>query len=67
LEFHAEVASRPYQDKRRRKGKGVTTRDVFVFHQYGTPKMPARPIFVKLSPKDQKELDEFIENFNKQR
>ncbi|MDR0327132.1 MAG: hypothetical protein LBI05_02425 [Planctomycetaceae bacterium] len=67
LEFHAEVASSPYRDKRQRKGKGVTTRDVFVFHQYGTPKMPARPIFVKLSPKDQKELDEFIENFNKQR
>jgi hypothetical protein len=31
LEFHAEVASRPYPKKR--KGKKRTTRDVFVFHQ----------------------------------
>lgn len=61
LEFHAEVASRPYRDKR--KGKKITTRDVFVFHQYGTSKCPARPIFVKLSPKDQKELDDFVKGF----
>ena len=61
LEFHAEVASEPYKEKGRKKR--VTTRDVFVFHQYGTPKMPARPIFVKLSPKDQKELDEFVKEF----
>jgi len=61
LEFHAEVASRPYHEKGRKKR--VTTRDVFVFHQYGTPKMPARPIFVKLSRKDQKELDEFVKSF----
>jgi len=61
LEFHAEVASRPYREKGRKKR--VTTRDVFVFHQYGTPKMPARPIFVKLSPKDQKELDNFVKEF----
>ena len=63
LEFHAEVASRPYPKKR--KGKKRTTRDVFVFHQYGTSKMPARPIFVKLSPKDQKELDDFVKEFLK--
>jgi hypothetical protein len=25
--------------------------------------MPARPIFVKLSQKDQKELDEFVKGF----
>jgi hypothetical protein len=62
LEFHAEVASsKPYP--RKGKGKKVTTREVFVFHQYGTPKMPARPIFVKLSPKDQKELDAFVKEF----
>jgi hypothetical protein len=61
LEFHAEVASRPYP--RKRNGKKLTTRDVFVFHQYGTPKCPARPIFVKLSPKDQKELDDFVKEF----
>jgi phage gpG-like protein len=61
LEFHAEVASTPYRDKR--KEKKLTTRDVFVFHQYGTPKCPARPIFVKLSPKDQKELDDFVKGF----
>jgi hypothetical protein len=61
LEFHAEVASTPYKEKGRKKR--VTTRDVFVFHQYGTPKMPARPIFVKLSRKDQKELDEFVKFF----
>jgi len=63
LEFHAEVASKPYPQKR--KGKKMTTRDVFMFHQYGTPKMPARPIFVKLSPKDQKELDNFVKDFLK--
>jgi len=61
LEFHAEVAGIPYREEGRKKR--VTTRDVFVFHQYGTPKMPARPIFVKLSPKDQKELDEFVKGF----
>ena len=61
LEFHAEVASEFYPEKGRQKR--VTTRDVFVFHQYGTPKMPARPIFVKLSPKDQKELDDFVKGF----
>jgi hypothetical protein len=61
LEFHAEVASNPYP--RKGKGKKVTTREVFVFHQYGTPKMSARPIFVKLSPKDQKELDAFVKEF----
>ena len=59
LEFHAEVASKPY----RKKGKSVTTRDVFLVHQYGTPKCPARPIFVALSPKDQKELDDFVKGF----
>ena len=61
LEFHAEVASEPYREKGRKNR--VTTRDVFVFHQYGTSKMPARPIFVKLSPKDQKELDGFVKGF----
>jgi len=59
LEFHAEVASKPYK----RKGKQVTTRDVFLVHQYGTSKCPARPIFVTLSPKDKKELDNFVKNF----
>jgi len=62
LEFHAEVAGTPYREKGRKKPR-VTTRDVFVFHQYGTPKMPARPIFVKLSPQDQKELDDFVKGF----
>ena len=57
LEFHAEVASKPY------RGNKVTTKDVFLFHQYGTPTCPARPIFVTLSPKDQKELDEFVKGF----
>ena len=61
LEFHAEVASTPYREKGRKKR--VTTRDVFVFHQYGTKKCPARPIFVKLSPDDQKELDKFVKGF----
>jgi len=61
LEFHAEVASAPYRQKGRKKR--VTTRDVFVYHQYGTPKMPARPIFVKLSRKDQKELDDLVKSF----
>ena len=62
LDFHAEVASTPYREKGRKKPR-VTTQDVFVFHQCGTPKMPARPIFVKLSPKDQKELDDFVKGF----
>jgi phage gpG-like protein len=61
LEFQAEVASTPY--RRKGKGKKVTTKDVFLVHQYGTPKCPARPIFVKLSPKDQQELDDFVKGF----
>ena len=65
LEFHAEVANKSYPKKK--KGQKRTTRDVFVFHQYGTPKMPARPIFVKLSPKDQKELDDFVKGFLNER
>ena len=65
IEFQAEVEDKPYPKKRKSKGKPVTTKQVFLFHQYGTPKMPARPIFTKLSPQDQKEIDLFIEQFNK--
>jgi hypothetical protein len=59
--FHAEVENNPYP----RKGnqKPVTTKDVFLIHQYGTEKCPARPIFVTLSPEDQKELDDFVKDF----
>jgi len=60
IEFHAEVEEKPYPKKKGTKGKPITTKQVFLFHQYGTPKMPARPIFIKLSKKDQKEIDEFI-------
>lgn len=63
LEFHAEVEDKPYP-KKGNKGKRVTTKTVFLCHQYGTPKCPARPIFVKLSPKDRKELDDFVKNFS---
>jgi len=66
LDFHAEVASRDYPQKKGKKGtdkRKITTRDVFMFHQYGTPKCPARPIFVKLSAKDQRELDAFVKGF----
>jgi hypothetical protein len=59
LEFQAEVANTPY----RRKGNRVTTKDVFLVHQYGTTTCPARPIFVELSPKDKKELDDFVKMF----
>jgi hypothetical protein len=65
IEFHAEVEESPYPKKRGAKGKAVTTKQVFLAHQYGTPKMPARPIFSKLSSQDQRELDKFIERFNK--
>ncbi|MDR0521679.1 MAG: hypothetical protein LBH00_07480 [Planctomycetaceae bacterium] len=54
IEFLAEVDVQRYP-----KSKS-TTRDVFLAHQYGTPKMPARPIFTALDPKDQAELDEFV-------
>jgi len=60
VEFLAEVEDKPYPKKRGSKGQTVTTKTVFLAHQYGTPKMPARPIFSKLSAKDQKEIDEFI-------
>jgi hypothetical protein len=59
VELHAEVASTPYQ----KKGQRYTTRDVFLVHQYGTATCPAKPIFVELSPKDQKELDNFVKEF----
>ena len=61
MEFHAEVANKPYP--RKGNGRRVTTKDVFLAHQYGTPTCPARPIFVELSPQDQQELDDFVKGF----
>ena len=65
IEFVAEVEDKPYPKKKGAKGEPITTKQVFLFHQHGTPKMPARPIITKLSQKDQKEIDEFIKNFKK--
>jgi hypothetical protein len=67
IEFQAEVEDKPYPKKKGAKGKPATTGQVFLYHQYGTPKMPARPIFTKLSSKDQKEIDMFIETADSRR
>jgi len=52
--FHTTVEERPYV------GKAVTTRDVFLYHQLGTPTMPARSMIVDLEKNDIEDIRRLI-------
>jgi len=59
--FELTVEKRPY------KGKDVTTRDVFGFHQLGTATMPARPVIGDLEKNDLEDIRRFIDQKTKRR
>jgi hypothetical protein len=61
MDFMATVEERPYPQK------SVTTRDVFLFHQLGTTKMPARPIITDLEKNDIEDIRRLIDKKSKQR
>ena len=60
-DFNVTVEERPYV------GKTVTTRDVFLFHQLGTEKMPARPIIIELEKNDVEDIRRLIDKKTKSR
>jgi hypothetical protein len=47
--------------------KDVTTRDVFLFHQLGTEKMPARPIVTDLEKNDIEDIRRLIDQKTQRR
>jgi len=55
------VEERPYLKQE------VTTRDVFLFHQLGTEKMPARPIITDLEKNDIEDIRRLIDKKTKHR
>ena len=59
LDFTAVVEERPYPKKE------VTTRDVFLFHQLGTDKMPMRPIIDDLEKNDVEDIRRLIDKTTK--
>jgi len=61
LDFTAIVEERPYPKK------DVTTRDVFLYHQLGTEKMPARPIITDLEKNDIEDIRRLIDQKTKRR
>jgi hypothetical protein len=61
MDFTATVEERPYPQK------PVTTRDVFLFHQLGTSKMPARPIITDLEKNDREDIRRLIDEKTKLR
>jgi hypothetical protein len=61
MDFTAVVEERPYPQKE------VTTRDVFLFHQLGTEKMPARPIITDLEKNDIEDIRRLIDQKTKRR
>ena len=60
-DFNTTVEERPYV------GKKVTTRDVFLFHQLGTAKMPARPMITDLEKNDIEDIRRLIDQKAKRR
>jgi hypothetical protein len=54
-------------EKRQYPGKDVTTRDVFLFHQLGTEKMPARPIITDLEKNDVEDIRRLIDQKSQRR
>ena len=61
LDFTATVEERPYPKT------DVTTRDVFLFHQLGTEKMPARPMITDLEKNDLEDIRRLIDQKTKRR
>jgi hypothetical protein len=60
MDFTATVEERPYPQK------DITTRDVFLFHQLGTSKMPARPIITDLEKNDIEDIRRLIDRKTRQ-
>jgi hypothetical protein len=54
-------------EERQYPGKNVTTRDVFLFHQLGTEKMPARPIITDLEKNDLEDIRRLIDQKSQRR
>ena len=52
-------------EERHYPGKEVTTRDVFLYHQLGTSKMPARPIINELEKNDIEDIRRLIDQKTK--
>jgi len=61
LDFMVTVEERPYPKM------DVTTRDVFLFHQLGTEKMPARPMITDLEKNDLEDIRRLIDQKTKRR
>ena len=61
LDFTATVEERPYPKT------DVTTRDVFLFHQLGTEKIPARPMITDLEKNDLEDIRRLIDQKTKRR
>jgi hypothetical protein len=59
LDFTAVVEERPYPKKE------MTTRDVFLYHQLVTDKMPARPIITDLEKNDMEDIRRLIDKKTK--
>ena len=62
LDFTAVVEERSYPKNPK---KEVTTRDVFLCHQLGTDKMPARPIITDLEKNDIEDIRRLIDQKTK--
>jgi hypothetical protein len=54
-------------EQRQYPGKDVTARDVFLFHQLGTNKMPARPIITDLEKNDIEDIRRLIDQKTQRR
>ena len=61
LDFTATPEERPYPKT------DVTTRDVFLYHQLGTEKMPARPMITDLEKNDLEDIRRLIDQKTKRR
>ena len=64
LDFTIAVEERLYPKNPKQE---VTTRDVFLFHQLGTEKMPARPIITDLEKNDIEDIRRLIDKKTKHR
>ena len=64
LDFTIAVEERLYPKNPKQE---VTTRDVFLFHQLGTEKMPARPIITDLEKNDIEDIRRLIDQKTQRR
>jgi hypothetical protein len=60
-DFTIENEVRPY------RGKNISTREVLLLHQYGTAKMPARPVISDLELNDLEDIRTLIDRKTKKR